>query len=373
MFARGVLAVVCVCIDMWWASCVGDAMCYIITICIRFSSSHLVRREACDEGVSNIRASLVSLLVMADACCYYTDSRGFIGFCRKVVVSEVWMKGRRGRKQRGVCEACLKWLLVDKLADAIEPPRHTHASEQTTPLPCNDATIRLGGHPSSLISAAYHLFCARMLVFDSEAAGTHTNMQQHAQALMIRLCRKAMLPSGDITSRIGFWLFEGGACGVCHYSENPSMGSCKQKAVGEIHMQAEHAKKKQRIVGHPSSLISAAYHLFCARMLVFDSEAAGTHTNMQQHAQALMIRLCRKAMLPSGDITSRIGFWLFEGSACDVCHYSDNPNMGSCEQKAVGEIYMRGRCAKKKERLVCGPCRDWLVEESLASIATVGI
>jgi hypothetical protein len=40
---------VCVCIDMWWASCVGDAMCYIITICIRFSSSHLVRREACDE------------------------------------------------------------------------------------------------------------------------------------------------------------------------------------------------------------------------------------------------------------------------------------------------------------------------------------
>jgi hypothetical protein len=73
---------------------------------------------------------------MADACCYYADSRGLIGYCRKVVVSEVWMKGRRGPKQRAVCEISLEWLLVDELADAfskkftceVEVPRTNRGS-----------------------------------------------------------------------------------------------------------------------------------------------------------------------------------------------------------------------------------------------------
>ena len=42
---------------------------HVLTICIRLSSSQLLRPEACGEGVSNIHASPVSLLVMADACC----------------------------------------------------------------------------------------------------------------------------------------------------------------------------------------------------------------------------------------------------------------------------------------------------------------
>jgi hypothetical protein len=152
----------CVCIDLWRASCVEDAMCYTITICIRLTPSRSVRSEACDEGMSSIHVFFVSLLVMAGACCYYADSWGLSGCCRKVVVREVRMKGRRGPKNRVVCETCLEWLLDDKLADAIEPGRYTHAPEQTTPLPCNDAMTMLGGHPFSLISVANHLFCTHM-------------------------------------------------------------------------------------------------------------------------------------------------------------------------------------------------------------------
>ena len=51
------------CIDLWRASCVGDAMCYAITTCIRLSSTSLVRPEDCDEGVGNIHASLVDRLL----------------------------------------------------------------------------------------------------------------------------------------------------------------------------------------------------------------------------------------------------------------------------------------------------------------------
>jgi hypothetical protein len=181
----------CVCIDLWRASCVEDAMCYTITICIRLTPSRSVRSEACDEGMSNIHVFFVSLLVMAGACCFYADSWGLSGCCRKVVVSEVRMKGRRGPKNRVVCETCLEWLLDDKLADAIEPGRYTHAPEQTTPLPCNDATTMLGGHPFSLISVANHLFCAHMY-FDSEAVGTHTSMEQHAGEMAIQMCREGL-------------------------------------------------------------------------------------------------------------------------------------------------------------------------------------
>ena len=89
---------------------------------------------------------------------------------------------------------------------------------------------------------------------------------------------------------------------------------------------------------------------------------------MQQRDRAMMIRLCRKAMLPSDDITSRIGFLLFEGGACGVCYYSNNLNMGSCEQDAVGEIHMKGTSSKKKQRLVCRTCMEWLVDGGMASI-----
>ena len=112
-----------VCIDLWWASCVGGAMCYTITTCICLSPSPLVRPEDCDEGVSNIHTSLFSLVSMADACCYYVDSRGPVCYCLKVVAIEVRMKCRRCLKQRAVCETCLTLPLVDSLADAIEPGR----------------------------------------------------------------------------------------------------------------------------------------------------------------------------------------------------------------------------------------------------------
>ena len=94
---------------------------------------------------------------------------------------------------------------------------------------------------------------------------------------------------------------------------------------------------------------------------------------MQQRDRAMVIRLCRKAMLPSDDITSRIGFLLFEGGACGVCYYNNDLSLGKCEQEAVEEIDMRGLSAKKKQRLVCGSCRGWLVKQSLVSIAMVGI
>jgi len=43
---------------------------HVLTICIRLSSSHLLRPEACGEGVSNIHASPVSLLVRGELCYY---------------------------------------------------------------------------------------------------------------------------------------------------------------------------------------------------------------------------------------------------------------------------------------------------------------
>ena len=120
------------------------------------------------------------------------------------------MKGHRGPKQRAVCDTCLQWLLDDKLADVIELGRDRYASEQTTPPPCNDATTMSGGHPFFLITVAYHFFGAPMLVFDSEVAGKHTSIQQRACAMMLLLCRKAVFPFHDITSRIVFFVIRGG-------------------------------------------------------------------------------------------------------------------------------------------------------------------
>ena len=82
---------------------------------------------------------------------------------------------------------------------------------------------------------------------------------------------------------------------------------------------------------------------------------------MQQRDRAMMIRLCRKAMLPSDDITSRIGFLLLEGGACGVCYYNNDLSLGKCEQEAVEKIDMRGLSAKKRKKLVCGSCRAGLL------------
>ena len=122
------------------------------------------------------------------------------------------------------------------------------------------------------------------------------------------------------------------------------------------------------------SLMSLASVVFAC--LYFDSKVVCKQLHMEQRAGEMAIQLCREVLIPSAE---RRRFLVplvcisFEGTTLGTCFYSTNVNMGSCKQEAVAEIYMRGRCAKNKERLVCGPCRGWLVEESLASIATVGI
>ena len=39
-----------------------------------------------------------------------------------------------------------------------------------------------------------------------------------------------------------------------------------------------------------------------------------------------------------------------------------------CSQYAVGRVWMKGKRASPKERLVCLPCSDWLVDEQLADV-----
>ena len=93
---------------------------------------------------------------------------------------------------------------------------------------------------------------------------------------------------------------------------------------------------------------------------------------MEQHAGEMAIQMCREVLLPSAKrrrLLVSLVCILFEGTIRGSCFYSNNANMGSCEQEAVEEIYMQSRNSKNKQRFVCGPCRDWLVEESLASIA----
>ena len=97
---------------------------------------------------------------------------------------------------------------------------------------------------------------------------------------------------------------------------------------------------------------------------------------MEEHVGEMAIQMCRGVLLPSAKrrrLLVSLVCILFEGTIRGPCFYSNNANMGSCEQEAVEEIHMRSRNSKNKQRYVCGPCRDWLVEESLASIATVGI
>ena len=97
---------------------------------------------------------------------------------------------------------------------------------------------------------------------------------------------------------------------------------------------------------------------------------------MEEHVGEMAIQMCREVLVPSAKrrrLLVSLVCILFEGTIRGPCFYSNNANMGSCEQEAVEEIYMRCRRATNKQRSVCGPCRDWLVEESLASIATVGI
>ena len=51
---------------------------------------------------------------MTDAVCYYS-----VGQSCGVVVTDVWMRGRRGPKQRTVCKTCLFWLESGHLADRV--------------------------------------------------------------------------------------------------------------------------------------------------------------------------------------------------------------------------------------------------------------
>ena len=93
---------------------------------------------------------------------------------------------------------------------------------------------------------------------------------------------------------------------------------------------------------------------------------------MEQHAGETAIQMCREVLFPSVErhcLLASLVCILFEGTTRGPCFYSNNVNMDSCKQEAVEEMYMQSRNSKNKQRFVCGPCRDWLVEESLASIA----
>jgi hypothetical protein len=118
------------------------------------------------------------------------------------------------------------------------------------------------------------------------------------------------------------------------------------------------------------SLMSLASAVFAC--LYFDSKVVCKQLLMEQHAGGMAIQLCRGVLLPSAERRLFLAPFvciLFESTTLGSCFYITNVNMSSCKQEAVEEIYMRGRSAKNKQRLVCGPCMDWFVEESLASIA----
>ena len=45
-----------------------------------------------------------------------------------------------------------------------------------------------------------------------------------------------------------------------------------------------------------------------------------------------------------------------------------NGNFLDCSQYAVGRVWMKGKRASPKERLVCSPCSEWLVAGQLADV-----
>ena len=51
----------------------------------------------------------------------------------------------------------------------------------------------------------------------------------------------------------------------------------------------------------------------------------------------------------------------------DPCYYSGS-NISSCAGNGVHEIWMRGRRATPKQRLVCGPCLAWVTRDVLADL-----
>ena len=92
---------------------------------------------------------------------------------------------------------------------------------------------------------------------------------------------------------------------------------------------------------------------------------------MEEHVGEMAIQMCREVLLPSAKrrrLLVSLVCILFEGTIRGSCFYSNNANMGSCEQEAVGEIHMKGTSSKKKQRLVCRSCLEWLVDGGVASI-----
>ena len=51
----------------------------------------------------------------------------------------------------------------------------------------------------------------------------------------------------------------------------------------------------------------------------------------------------------------------------DLCYYSGS-NISCCAGNGVHEIWMRGRRATPKQRLVCGPCLAWVTRYELADL-----
>ena len=106
-------------------------------------------------------------------------------------VADVWMRGRRGPKERSVCETCLEWLESKELADRYDATRAA-----ASPLPC-------------------------------------VTVEQLVDLGNVAAASPPPLPPHD----------------ACFYAANENMGSCEQHACFLVYMLGRSKKKYRRVCG----------------------------------------------------------------------------------------------------------------------------
>jgi hypothetical protein len=122
--------------------------------------------------------------------CYYAANQSFSTCVQRAHVT-IWMRGRRGPKERSVCSTCSVWLISQGLADEVE-------------------------------------------------AGNRLVVPYNAVANALPLAPAPMLPEAvTIGACPGQWQ-------PCHYADNVSMPDCKQRSSHLAWMCSKRATPKER-------------------------------------------------------------------------------------------------------------------------------
>ena len=153
----------------------------LIVSCISLATVH---------GLYCVCACVLFVFFAMASPCYYAANPSFSTCVQRAHVT-IWMRGRRGPKERSVCSTCSAWLISRRLADKVEAEN-------------------------------------RLLV------------PYHAVANALSLVPVPMLPEAVTI----------GACpeefDPCHYADNVSMPACKQRSSHMVWMCSKRASPKER-------------------------------------------------------------------------------------------------------------------------------